>query len=243
MPFTFSHPAIVLPLACLPKRWFSLTGLVIGSLTPDFEYFLRMEIRSDFSHSVSGLFWFDVPLGLLLAFLFHNVVRDSLFNNLPGFLRMRFATFLEFNWNKYFKQNGLVVLISLIIGAASHIFWDGFTHSYGYFAEIIPALTGKVMLLGKQVPIFKILQHSSTLVGGGIIAGVVWRLPRTAVENPEIAPFKYWLLVSGILLAVIALKLFTGLEAVQIGNVVVTVIAAALLSLILTPLILNASRT
>lgn len=27
MPFTFSHPAIVLPLTFLPRQWFSLTGL------------------------------------------------------------------------------------------------------------------------------------------------------------------------------------------------------------------------
>ena len=27
MPFTFSHPAIVLPLTYLPKQWVSLTGL------------------------------------------------------------------------------------------------------------------------------------------------------------------------------------------------------------------------
>ena len=39
MPFTFSYPAIVLPLTYLPRRWFSLTGLIIGSLTPDFEDF------------------------------------------------------------------------------------------------------------------------------------------------------------------------------------------------------------
>jgi hypothetical protein len=30
MPFTFSHPAIVLPLTFLPRQWFSFTGLVIG---------------------------------------------------------------------------------------------------------------------------------------------------------------------------------------------------------------------
>jgi hypothetical protein len=42
MPFTFAHPAIVLPLKHLPKRWYSLTGLIIGSMTPDFEYFIRM---------------------------------------------------------------------------------------------------------------------------------------------------------------------------------------------------------
>lgn len=41
MPFTFSHPAIILPLSYLPKKWFSLTGLIIGSLIPDFEYLLE----------------------------------------------------------------------------------------------------------------------------------------------------------------------------------------------------------
>lgn len=47
MSFTFSHPAIVSPLNYFPNKWFSLTGLVIGSLTPDFEYFLRMRIKSN----------------------------------------------------------------------------------------------------------------------------------------------------------------------------------------------------
>ncbi|WP_220463965.1 DUF4184 family protein [Adhaeribacter radiodurans] len=44
MPFTFSHPAIVLPLTLLLRKWYSLTGLVIGSLTPDFEYFYQFSI-------------------------------------------------------------------------------------------------------------------------------------------------------------------------------------------------------
>ena len=83
MPFTFSHPAIILPLTYLPRRWFSLTGLIIGSLTPDFEYFIRMTPYSLYSHTLSGLFWFDIPLGLLLCFIFHNLVRDSLCSNLP----------------------------------------------------------------------------------------------------------------------------------------------------------------
>nr|WP_237421370.1 DUF4184 family protein [Flavobacterium sp. HBTb2-11-1] len=70
MPFTFSHPAIILPLRYLPKSWFSITALTIGSLTPDFEYFLRMKVKSDYSHTLDGIFWFDLPLALLLTFLF-----------------------------------------------------------------------------------------------------------------------------------------------------------------------------
>ena len=95
MPFTFSHPAIVLPLTYFPKKWFSLTGLVIGSLTPDFEYFLRMRIKSNYSHTIDGLFWFDLPLGLLLAFIFHDIVRNSLFDNLPTFFKSRFSAFRQ----------------------------------------------------------------------------------------------------------------------------------------------------
>jgi hypothetical protein len=51
MPFTASHPAIILPLIYLPGKWISLTGLVIGSMTPDFEYFERMSVQSDYSYS------------------------------------------------------------------------------------------------------------------------------------------------------------------------------------------------
>lgn len=58
MPFTFSHPAIILPFKYLPNRWISMTGLIIGSLTPDFEYFIRMKIESYYSHTNAGLFLF-----------------------------------------------------------------------------------------------------------------------------------------------------------------------------------------
>ena len=48
MPFTFSHPAIVLPFS---KKWFSLTALVTGSIIPDFEYFFKMKGHSDYGHN------------------------------------------------------------------------------------------------------------------------------------------------------------------------------------------------
>ncbi|OTG97935.1 hypothetical protein B9T24_00750 [Acinetobacter sp. ANC 4654] len=44
MPFTFSHTAAVF----LFKPWLnklSLTGLALGCMAPDFEYFLRMRMQ------------------------------------------------------------------------------------------------------------------------------------------------------------------------------------------------------
>ncbi len=230
MPFTFSHPAIILPLTFLPRQWYSLTGLVIGSLTPDFEYFLRMRIKSTYSHTIDGLFWFDLPLGLLLAFTFHNMVRDRLFDNLPAFLKSRFSVFRQLDWNEYFKKNWIVVTISLLIGAASHIFWDGFTHHHGYFVQTIPTLQNSVDFLGLQIPILKILQHSSTLIGGLVIAFTIYKLPMKETEKENIN-LKYWTLVVGLTLTIIAIRLLSGLELKEYGNVIVTVISAGLLSL------------
>jgi len=135
MPFTFSHPAIVLPATLLPKRTYSLTGLIIGSITPDFEYFIRMKDFARYSHTWSGIFWFDLPLGIILAFIYHQIVRDSLLANLPTSIQIRLSQYSKFNWLKYFKRNWMLVIISLIMGSFSHLFWDSFTHSNGYFYE------------------------------------------------------------------------------------------------------------
>ncbi|MBP5983757.1 MAG: DUF4184 family protein [Fluviicola sp.] len=234
MPFTFSHPAIVLPLTFLPRKWFSLTGLVIGSLTPDFEYFLRMRIKSNYSHTIDGLFWFDIPLGLLLAFIFHNIVRNSLFDNLPTILKSRFSEFKQFNWNGHFKRSWFVVTISILIGAASHIFWDSFTHDHGYFVQTIPALQNSVDFLGGQIPILKILQHSSTLLGGLVIVFAIYKLPTNKTEKENIN-LKYWTIFVGLTLTLIAIRFLSGLELKQFGNVIVTTISAGLISFILTP--------
>ena len=145
MPFTFSHPAIILPLTNFPKKWFSLTGLIIGSLTPDFEYFLRMKIFSIYSHTLPGIFWFDFPLAIILCFLFHQIIRTTFVKNLPNFIQTRFLIYNSFNWKKYFKENLLIVFISIIIGISSHLFWDSFTHEDGFFVTHLSFLKSSIL--------------------------------------------------------------------------------------------------
>lgn len=238
MPFTFSHPALVLSLNYLPKRWFSLTGLIIGSLTPDFEYFIRMELKSLYSHTFEGILWLDLPIGLLMAFIFHNIVRKTLFDNLPVFLKSRFFTYNTFNWNIYFKKNWFVVLVSLFIGAVSHIFWDSFTHIDGYFVQTIPNLTNRIAFFTIEIPIFKILQHSSTLIGGFIIFYTVYKLPYIEIEKGNIN-LKYWLIVFTLTTLIIFLRIFGDLELTQYGNIIVSAISAVMISISITPLFIE----
>ena len=236
MPFTFSHPAIVLPLAFLPRRYVSLTGLIIGSITPDFEYFLRMRVQSEYSHTIGGIFYFNLPFGMLLAFVFHNIIRNNLFDNLPIVLKSRFAIFNQFNWNIHFKKNWLAVMISIVIGAASHIFWDSFTHEHGYFVQRISILVTSIEFFEKKVLVLKVLQHLSTMLGGFIIAYVIYKMPKDRKASPQIHS-KYWSIQIIITLAVIALRILSGLDYRLYGHLIATAISAVLLSLILTSMI------
>jgi hypothetical protein len=236
MPFTFCHPAIVLPVQYLPQKWLSLTGLVIGSLTPDFEYFIRMKVQSNYSHTFYGIFWFDLPLAILLTFIFHDFVRDALFCNLPDFIKNRIITFTSFDWNNNFKQNWII--ISILIGIASHLLWDGFTHNHGYFVNHLSILRNNITLFGNEIPIWKITQHLSTLIGGIVIVIALLKLPKSEIQ--KISNYKkYWITIIICTLIISILRLYIHFNIKTFGNIFVTIISAFLISLILTPLLIK----
>jgi len=241
MPFTFSHPAIVLPFTYLPRKWFSLTGLIVGSLVPDFEYFITMRLHSSYSHSILGIFWFDLPLGLLLAFIFHNVLRESLINNLPKFLKYRLSTYNQFDWNSYFKANWLVIVISILIGTVSHIFWDSFTHSDGYFVKTIPELTKVIHLVNIQIPLYRVIQHTSTLIGGLIIVFAILSLPADNKITGQFN-FKYWGTLTGVTLVIVVISFMSGLNYKILKHLIITIISSSLISLLLTSIIIGKSK-
>lgn len=238
MPFTFSHPAIVLPLAYLPRQWVSLTGLVAGSLAPDFEYFIRMRLESNFSHTIKGMFLFDLPLALLIAFVYHTIVRNKLIENLPAVLKSRVSTFNSFDWNEFFKKKWPIAVISMLIGAASHIFWDDFTHHDGYFVKRLPILASQLYVWGMEVQVFRVLQYTSTLLGAIIIAFAVFNLPEEKNVTQTIS-VKYWSILILIAFVVVAIRLLSGLSISQYSHVIATVISAFLIGLILTPLLMK----
>ena len=204
MPFTFSHPGAVLPLGYLPKRFFSMTSLVIGSMAPDFEYFIRMRDRSYFSHRWTGLFWFDLPLVIILAFIYHGVVRDKLINNLPGIFAKRLQLFKNFDWPSYFKKNFSVVIASAIIGTASHILWDAFTHEKGLFAADIGKLKELYAISAyHRFATYNLLQLISSIAGILIILFTLFRLPADKNYVRQISILPFWLSVVAVILIVV----------------------------------------
>ncbi|RDV15930.1 DUF4184 family protein [Pontibacter diazotrophicus] len=235
MPFTFSHPAIVLPGYYLPQRWRSLTGLVAGSVAPDFEMFLKMKAQVSFSHTWHSIFWFNLPLAILLAFLFHLIVRNPLINHLPLFLRQRLSHFKDFDWIRYYRQHAWVVVVSMLVGIASHLFWDNFTHEYGLFLNWFPILATDVALGDYQIPVYFLLQIVFSIIGGLV---VLYALLRPTVKSTSTLPAAqqvlwYWLLIFTATFVFTAIRFSTGIDFTYFPNVIVVIISAGLISLCL----------
>ncbi|SDQ00803.1 protein of unknown function [Mucilaginibacter sp. OK268] len=230
MPFTFAHPALVLPLKYLPKRWISMTGLVIGSMTPDFEYFFRMRVRSIYSHTPPGLFWFDLPVGILLVLIYNKIVKDKLIDHLPVQLNQRLSQFKGNPESLSSPAYIAITVLSIFAGSASHLLWDGFTHPTGYFVTTIPTLTHMTHIGGHQFYVYKLAQHASTLLGG---IAILWALMSISKGiNTQVTNISaYWAKVAAIALVVTAIRLVCGLNYHEFGNLVVTGIAGMFIGL------------
>ncbi len=234
MPFTFSHPAIILPFQKLNTRYLSMTGLIIGSLAPDFEYFIRMKMMGHCSHTALGVWVLDLPIAFIVAFLFHQIVKKPFINHLPSYARTRLETLRSFDFWNYFKSNWWIFLYSAIIGIYSHILWDDFTHETGYFVQQFPFLQAHISMeiLGKQPPVYWLLQQGSTLIGGLFVAYFFHQQPKTSVPIQKIN-WKYWLFFIAIVATIFSVRLWT-LEKIIFGHFAVALISSVLLSLIIS---------
>jgi hypothetical protein len=232
MPFTPAHAAIVLPL--IRRARFSATALIVGSLAPDFEYFFKMSVSGTHGHTLAGLLYFDLPVTVLLSFIFHRIVKKNLILNLPAFLQRRFIETLNHDFRSYFRGHWVVFVYSAVLGSASHIFWDSFTHGSGYFVKLLPVYdTTVVPFDGVDYPLFYALQHFSTAIGLLIIFAYIALKPAAsfAVDRPRVV---YWLAVVLITTAVIGIRFAIKSSDINIGNQVVVLISGLCLALIIT---------
>jgi hypothetical protein len=239
MPLTFSHPAIVLPAKYLPEKWVSMTGLIVGSIVPDFEYFIRMKVESIYSHTWAGMLWFDLPLAIILTFVYHYIIRDPLICNLPVFFKKRLSRYMHFNWMEYFKHHFFKVTICLLVGIASHIFWDSFTHPHGDFVRIMPFLHEATTIFGLNIPNFKLAQYFSTTIGGIIVLYAIIRIPVDTNYAKSRNPLYYWFIVIGMGLIVANLRILTGIPYWDYFTVATSALSGLIAGTIMAPLLLE----
>ena len=169
MPFTLAHAAAALPFH---RQRIVISALIVGTFAPDFEYFLWMAPRSGFGHSFAGVFALTLPLGLAVLWLFHALVKLPAIGLLPDGLRGRLDGHLKpFCWLGAWRI--LAIVGSMLLGIATHLVWDWFTHRGSWLYWRWGFLRDEVRLpeLGSE-PHYKLLQHGSTVVGLAVLG--IW---------------------------------------------------------------------
>ena len=183
MPFTISHAAAVLPLQRLAKSRLPLAALMIGSMSPDFVYFLPGEPGRWLTHSFVGLFWFCWPVSLATWLLFVHVLEQPSTAMLPETWQVRFP---PSDRNVTLRTLALASA-AVILGAMTHIIWDSFTHARTPVVDALPGLRAVVVEIGGyKLRWIKLLQHTSTLIG--MVALIVWGYRLRAAAPPDGAP-------------------------------------------------------
>jgi hypothetical protein len=200
MPFTFSHPALIVPILYARRRyqWLSATGLIIGSMAPDAEKFFRLKLASQHSHTVASIFYFSCPVAIGLSFVFHGLVRRPLIAHVPAFLHRRLSKYANFNWYGYYRRHPLGVLLCIMAGAALHLLWDSFTHDNPLLTSVVPDAADLVWVGNKPMPIWQLIALGSSVGGGLVICWAVWRMPVRLTEPMPSgsAIFHYWGIVA-----------------------------------------------
>ena len=232
MPFTASHTALVLPF--VKRSIFSASGLIIGSMIPDFEFFLRMESHGPYMHSWLGILYLNIPLAVAFLMMYHNWVRNPMIMALPHYFEKRFSVFLTFDWNEYVKRNGFKIVYSIVFGNLTHLFWDAFTHFDGFFVERMPFF--EEMYWG--IPLYHILQYVCSALGAIFILAFIAKMPLISIDKKwsSVQKVGYWAIV-GTCSAIVLLIRFWPLNHIEFDHFIVCSIMAFMIGLFVSSLL------
>jgi hypothetical protein len=192
MPFTPTHIVAVLPFAVIRRGTLPFSALVIGAMIPDLPLFVPGGPTYGTTHSLPGLFTTCLPLGLAGYLIFQYWMKRPLFALLPGVIQRRCVSLCQPAGKVTPRFLGHASL-AIATGAATHQFWDAFTHSGRWGTRLIPQLQETALVIGGHpVPGYKLLQYGSTLIGLPVLVVLlaIWfqgRRPEPLGENADLA--------------------------------------------------------
>ena len=186
MPFTLSHAAAAWPLR---RTRLDFSALIMGCFVPDFPYFLLLWAHGFGGHTLLGMFYFDLPVGLVSLWLFHRYIKQSSLIFLPDGFRRRIKpsaySFLP-------PARLALIAISILIGSATHILWDAFTHRtywpYDHWSFLRQPV--EIPILGHTL-MYKWLQYISSVAGLALVAIWIlyWYRTMEPAEHPLAQPY------------------------------------------------------
>ena len=174
MPFTVSHAAAVLPMG----RRLSASALVIGAMLPDVPLYLPSPFGLVLSHTVVGALTVNLLMGLLLFVIWHGFFARPADWFAPSAIRRRLTPAQQPGLRRRLNSPAriAVVLLSLIVGQATHLLLDQFTHSGTLVTANVAFLRADIA----GVPVPDVAQVALSVVGLVLMALWAVRWYRTA---------------------------------------------------------------
>jgi hypothetical protein len=249
LPLTISHPAAVIPLK---KFGFPLSALIIGSMMPDFEFFLRLSSDRVIGHTIPGIFLFCLPVGFIVLLLFHIVIKKPVISLLPQSHHSRIFSVIGSEFRFFPLKQFIKIILALLIGIVSHLFLDSLTHDNSFFTSQIPLLSLSILTTPfGSLRVYFLLQQILSFIGFLLITRwyFIWyrsSTPTILLPTPLRRNQKSKVLLCMILLTlittsiVVSVKTFTGntlhhtdLYRAIISNTAVVSVSVTLLVLFL----------
>jgi len=151
---------------------------------PFLEHFRGPSLGLHYLHSIHGALLVGMPAGFFICCFVFWVRKTAV--ELFGARERRFLQPLANRALQQTPRAFVVLLFSILIGEASHIFWDSFTHRYGWFVKTFPILQRPLWWPDSSV--YNLLQHVSDVVGLAVLflLWMRWR-KRQGVATKELS--------------------------------------------------------
>ncbi|MCF3148351.1 DUF4184 family protein [Streptomyces platensis] len=186
MPFTLSHAAAVLPAIRrngAARGPLVASALVAGSFAPDMTYYADSLVPGgmafgDVTHSVPGVLTVDV---LVTAALVGGwlLVREPLTALVPRAWRSTVHAFVRgMPWRPQGPRELAALVgwfvVSAVLGAATHVVWDAFTHPGRWGTRLVPALNQVV----GGLPLSTYVQYGTSALALAAMGAFGWPILR-----------------------------------------------------------------
>ncbi len=180
MPLTYlSHQAPVIAIKQRwPQRWDGV-ALVTGSMAPDLAYAFNRGGAEINAHVWPAMLTVALPIALMAAW-YVRWLAPTTFRQLP----QAFGVDLRFFETLNSRGPGLLVTAwSAAVGVATHVFWDGLTHTTRWGAQLWPWLTEPIWGGYAPAKVFQYLSHA-----GGLLLALflLSRIPAPEKWRPSI---------------------------------------------------------
>ncbi|MBO0983521.1 DUF4184 family protein [Rathayibacter sp. SD072] len=174
MPFTPSHAVVALAFS---NGRIPASAVAAGAVMPDIGLYLPWTAARQATHSLTGIVSVDLALGALGLLLWALLLEPAWRDLAPWIVRVRLRPRRPRpRGTRAWITASLLAAAGIVIGAATHVLWDGFTHLGGPFVAAVPALQQSF----GPFPGYKWAQYASGVLGllGLGIGAVVWYVTR-----------------------------------------------------------------